>query len=111
MSLAKLRALGLKVELKTGRLRISGLNHLTIRQAERALDLARTRKAEIVQTLTVEGISFDQISNWPPDLKDLFEERAGIMEYQGGMSKAEAEDAAFHIIKKTSFKTPSNRAE
>ena len=99
MSLAELREIGLKVELATGSLRLSGLDHLTKRQAERALKVARTRKTEIIHALTIEDI-FDQISSWPPDLKELFEERAGIMEYEGGMSRAEAEAAAFNAINK-----------
>ena len=100
MSLAELREIGLKVELATGSLRLSGLDHLTKRQAERALKVARTRKTEIIHALTIEGSIFDQISSWPPDLKELFEERAGIMEYEGGMSRAEAEAAAFDAINK-----------
>lgn len=34
------------------------------------------------------------------DLKDLYEERAGIMEYDGGLSRKEAEKEALKIILK-----------
>ncbi len=102
MSLLDLHALGLKIELAPGGLRVSGLDRLTKPQAEKALNLVRTKKAEIIRALIVGGNISDQISCLPPDLRELFEERAGIMENEGGMSKAEAEASALGVIEKIS---------
>ena len=57
MSLAKLEGLGLKVELAPEGVRLSGLGHLTKGQAEKALDLARTWKTEIIRELNLEKMS------------------------------------------------------
>jgi hypothetical protein len=41
-----------------------------------------------------------KLSDWPEDWKFLFNERAGIMEFDGGFSKAEAEYEAEKDIRK-----------
>jgi len=36
----------------------------------------------------------ESLSDWPPDWRDAFEERAGIMEYDGGLPRYYAEEMA-----------------
>ncbi len=38
------------------------------------------------------------VATWPPDLREAFEERAGIMEFDGGLTRHEAELAAYQAL-------------
>ena len=98
MILAELQGLGLKVELAPGGLRLSGLDRLNKSQAEKALNLAQSRKVEIINALTAENTIREEMTIWPPDLKELFEERAAIMEYDGGLKRKEAERQAMACL-------------
>lgn len=40
-----------------------------------------------------------EIKNWPRDAKMDFEERAGIMEYESGMTREEAEKKAEWLVR------------
>lgn len=39
------------------------------------------------------------VATWPESLRENFEERAAIMEYEGGMSRVEAEVAAWELLR------------
>lgn len=39
------------------------------------------------------------LASWPPEWRAAWDERAGIMEFDGGMSRPEAELAAYHSYK------------
>ncbi len=47
-----------------------------------------------------ESIECDQVSmeKWPPDLREAFEERAAIMEFEGGLTREEAERQAEQVV-------------
>lgn len=39
------------------------------------------------------------VADWPESLREDFEERAAIMEHDGGMSRVEAEVAAWELLR------------
>jgi len=41
----------------------------------------------------------DHIDDWPPDARENYEERAGIMEHHGGMERRQAERLAERIVR------------
>lgn len=42
----------------------------------------------------------DDVSRWPPEWKFLYDERAGIKEFQGNIPRAQAEEDAEDEIRK-----------
>ena len=50
------------------------------------------------------------ISDWPESLREAFEERAGILEYDAGFTRAEAEARAFAEVRDSYGATPSRSA-
>jgi hypothetical protein len=54
----------------------------------------KAHKAEILAVLATRKTSarlLDVATRWPADWRELWEERAGIAEYDGNMSRGEAE--------------------
>jgi hypothetical protein len=41
----------------------------------------------------------EEVNSWPESLRELFEERAAIMEFEGGYSRELAEAMAYRDIK------------
>lgn len=39
-----------------------------------------------------------RVKSWPTELRDAFEERAAIMEYDGGLPREEAEITAYELL-------------
>jgi hypothetical protein len=39
------------------------------------------------------------VATWPADWRDNFEERAAIMEFDGGLTRAEAEVSAWRLLR------------
>jgi len=42
----------------------------------------------------------NSILSWPPDLREAFEERAAILEFDGGLSRTQAEKMAVELIQR-----------
>ena len=53
-------------------------------------DQVSTDRVILLELLQVGGLPGD-VRAWPADDRELFEERAGVMEFDGGLGRAEAE--------------------
>lgn len=82
--IASALASGVRVKLDGDRLVLSAANQ----PDDRLLEELRRKKPEIVEYLC--GFSAWRDEDW----QALFDERAGIVEFDGGMSRSEAEAAA-----------------
>ena len=49
-------------------------------------------------SLRAEGQPLASPDNWPDPWRELFEERAAIMEFEGGLGRAEAEQEAGRLL-------------
>jgi hypothetical protein len=47
-----------------------------------------------------------ELANWPPDWREVWEERAAIMEYDANLPRHEAEKLAFEDVKRQMARTP-----
>ena len=83
---------GLKVETHGGDLRISPRRLLS--DADRAA--LRVRKPELVLLLSAPLLW----AKLPPEWQQMWEERAAIMEFDGGLSREEAEREAWVLVSK-----------
>ncbi len=95
--LAELDALGVRIEAAGERLRYWP------REKAPAPLVARLKscKAELLALLATRktaGRLLEVVATWPADWRELWEERAGIAEYDGNMPRPLAEDWAFHLL-------------
>lgn len=81
----RLHAAGLQVEAIDGRLRVTPASRIT----PEITDTIKRHKAEIVAELSAPTPTF-------PSEDQFFEERAAIREYDGGLSREDAEILADH---------------
>ena len=72
---AELRSAGVRLTIEDGKVRVTGDKAVL----ERWLPVIRERKPDLLAYL------------WAEVLREHYEERAGILEYDGGLSRAEAE--------------------
>lgn len=86
-ALSRIEKAGFKVFLAGDSLGITPENNLTDTQR----DYIKTHKQEIIRQLS--GAQLQQ------DIREQIEERAAIMEYDGGLSRQEAEQAAAAAIR------------
>jgi hypothetical protein len=89
----EIEAAGLIVSLAGEQLKIANPKNLT----NGLRNLIRTNKQEIIKQLL--GVQLKQ------DIRERIEERAAIMEYDGGLSRKEAELAAIAAIRVYCYKT------
>ncbi len=47
------------------------------------------------------------VSEWPPPAREAWEERAAIMEFDGGLSRADAEAAAEDCVRRELGESPA----
>ncbi len=95
--LAELDALGVQLEADGERLRYRPREKVTADLAGRM----KMHKAELLAVLATRktaGRLLEVAATWPADWRELWEERAGIAEYDGNMPRPLAEDWAFHLL-------------
>lgn len=81
-----LAEVGVSVWLEGGRLKYRG----PVGAIDDLRDQVASERVSLVQLLQVGGLPCD-VRAWTPSERELFEERAGVMEFDGGMPQAEAE--------------------
>ncbi len=52
----------------------------------------------MVRRLTGYSMKEHDVSTWPPDMRFLYEERAGIIEFEGYYDRASAESIARRLV-------------
>jgi hypothetical protein len=59
------------------------------------LDLIRTHKSEIIAAITASKVASAASTDYIADWRDRYEERAAILQFDGGHNRAEAERLAW----------------
>lgn len=67
---------------------------------EEIIRVLHEHKAATIDLLLQGGLGLPVcVSDWPPEWRDSYEERAAIMQYDGGLSRAEAEHRAEELVR------------
>ena len=85
-AMESLSEVGVSVWLEVGRLKYRG----PAGAIDELRDQVVGERVCLVQLLKVAGLPRD-VREWPADDHELFEERAGAMEFDGGLARPEAE--------------------
>ncbi len=98
-----LRAIALKNTIADGSIYLTSVYRLSATNSPGTRSNLMSIKLEIIEKLVrAEPLIQDlptNIADWPEDWREVFEERAGIMEYDGYLSRDEAEQWAETIVR------------